>query len=84
MDKILQKYAIIFLILQAAVMLFLLWAYVTLIAIPPFFGWGGYGMEGVMVTCSYDYLKDVSMVSSTSRHRIFGSRRFGDIMGFFK
>ena len=42
-------------------MLLLIWMYVIGISIPPFFGWGGYASEGVLVTCTYDYLKDVSV-----------------------
>jgi len=43
---------------KAFCILSLIWIYVTLISIPPFLGWGGYASEGVLVTCTYDYLKD--------------------------
>ena len=46
-------------------MLTCLWVYVLGISCPPFFGWGGYAAEGVLVTCTYDYLKDVSIVRSS-------------------
>merc|ERR1719419_1099666 len=32
------------------------WSYATACHIPPFFGWGGYGVEGLLVTCSFDYI----------------------------
>jgi len=32
------------------------WVYSVLCSIPPFFGWGGYTPEGLLVTCGYDYL----------------------------
>jgi len=43
---------------KAAIVLLFIWVYVVAISIPPFFGWGGYASEGVLVTCTYDYLKD--------------------------
>jgi hypothetical protein len=36
-----------------------LWVYSGLACLPPFLGWGGYASEGLLVTCSYDYLKEV-------------------------
>ena len=35
------------------------WSYATACHIPPFFGWGGYGVEGLLVTCSFDYISQV-------------------------
>jgi len=34
-----------------------LWAYAILSSIGPFLGWGHYGLEGLLITCSYDYIK---------------------------
>lgn len=36
--------------------LLLLWGYSVACHIPPFFGWGGYTVEGLLITCSFDYL----------------------------
>ena len=41
----------------AFIMLVFLWAYSVAVCIPPFLGWGKYAPEGLLVTCSYDYLK---------------------------
>jgi hypothetical protein len=30
------------------------------VSVPPFFGWGGYAAEGLLLTCGYDYIKQVS------------------------
>lgn len=40
----------------ALLIILTIWTYSTLVCIPPFLGWGGYALEGLMVTCSYDYL----------------------------
>ena len=34
------------------------WIYSTLVCVPPFFGWGRYTLEGLFMTCSYEYLSD--------------------------
>jgi hypothetical protein len=44
---------------QAFIILMCLWVYSTLACLPPFLGWGGYASEGLLLTCSYDYLKEV-------------------------
>ncbi|XP_023347456.1 compound eye opsin BCRH2 [Eurytemora carolleeae] len=36
----------------------LCWAYAIFVSIPPFFGWGNYAAEGLLLTCSYDYIKN--------------------------
>jgi len=41
----------------AFVLVIVLWVYSTLVCMPPFLGWGAYSPEGLLVTCSYDYLK---------------------------
>lgn len=43
---------------KAAGILFAIWTYSILGCCPPFFGWGGYSLEGLLVTCSYDYLTE--------------------------
>jgi len=43
---------------KAFVILLAIWAYSTLVCVPPFFGWGGYAAEGLLITCSYDYLAE--------------------------
>jgi hypothetical protein len=45
--------------IQAFLILVALWAYSIGVCLPPFFGWGGYSAEGLLLTCSYDYLKEV-------------------------
>jgi len=32
------------------------WFMATIVASPPFFGWGGYTLEGIMTACSFDYI----------------------------
>nr|AMP19651.1 opsin 5 [Euphausia superba] len=32
------------------------WGYATMMAVPPFFGWGKYIPEGILDSCSFDYL----------------------------
>ena len=46
---------------QAVMMVLALWSYATVSAMGPFFGWGHYGLEGLLITCSYDYIKKVSL-----------------------
>jgi len=43
---------------KAAFFLLILWVYTIGVCVPPFFGWGAYAAEGLLVTCGYDYLKD--------------------------
>ncbi len=49
--------------IQAFLILVALWAYSIGVCLPPFFGWGGYSAEGLLLTCSYDYLKEVNKSS---------------------
>jgi len=42
---------------KAFLLLVTLWLYCAACSVPPFFGWGGYSAEGLLLTCSYDYLK---------------------------
>ena len=44
---------------SAFLILLLLWAYAIACHIPPFLGWGGYAVEGLLITCSFDYLSQV-------------------------
>ena len=41
---------------MASYLLLLIWTYSILICIGPFFGWGNYKAEGLVITCSYDFL----------------------------
>ena len=43
---------------RAVVILAALWVFSSIGGIPPFFGWGDYKLEGLFLTCSYDYLTD--------------------------
>lgn len=38
-------------------MIIVVWVYAICASMPPFFGWGHYGLEGLLITCSYDYIK---------------------------
>jgi len=41
------------------------WGYASIMAIPPFFGWGRYIPEGILDSCSFDYLtRDDFMIRS--------------------
>ena len=35
-----------------------IWLYSCAVCCPPFIGWGGYALEGLFMTCSYDYLSE--------------------------
>ena len=35
-----------------------IWLYSCVVCCPPFIGWGGYMLEGLFMTCSYDYLSE--------------------------
>ena len=35
-----------------------IWLYSCAVCCPPFIGWGGYMLEGLFMTCSYDYLSE--------------------------
>lgn len=43
---------------KALIILFFVWAYGIIGCCPPFWGWGGYSLEGLFMTCSYDYLSE--------------------------
>ena len=43
---------------KAIMSIIVIWVYSVLVSMPPFLGWGGYSLEGLMVTCSYDYLSE--------------------------
>jgi len=43
---------------KAAIILILVWLYAALGCCPPFLGWGGYALEGLFLTCSYDFLTE--------------------------
>ena len=45
--------------LKASLIIIGLWVYSIGSCIPPFFGWGSYAAEGLLLTCSYDYIKQV-------------------------
>jgi len=42
---------------KAFIMILTTWVYCVGVCTPPFFGWGAYAAEGLLVTCGYDYLK---------------------------
>lgn len=41
---------------KAFIMLVLIWGYSTVVSMMPFFGWGGYMTDGLLITCGYDFL----------------------------
>nr|QDD55729.1 opsin 2 [Parhyale hawaiensis] len=41
---------------KAALFLLFVWSYAIAISLPPFFGWGRYIPEGILDSCSFDYL----------------------------
>jgi len=49
---------------KATVMALICWAIAVGCALPPFFGWGGYTLEGIMTSCSFDYLsQDIGTIT---------------------
>jgi len=49
---------------KAAAMCLVAWVVSGGIAACPFFGWGGYGPEGILTSCSFDYLsQDISTIT---------------------
>jgi len=50
---------------KAGLICIVVWIYCVLASIPPFLGWGNYGLEGFLITCSYDY------ISTDVMHRTF-------------
>ena len=46
-------------VVKASIVVAFIWIYAILSASPPFFfQWGGYSLEGLLYTCSYDYLTE--------------------------
>ena len=43
---------------MAAGLILGVWIYSTLITIGPFLGWGNYSLEGMLTSCSYDFLSE--------------------------
>lgn len=43
---------------KAFVINLFIWAYACGTCLPPFFGWGNYALEGLFMTCSYDYMTE--------------------------
>lgn len=41
---------------KSALFLVFIWGYSTAVSLPPFFGWGRYIPEGILDSCSFDYL----------------------------
>jgi len=35
-----------------------IWVYAVAACIPPYFGWGAYKLEGLFITCTYEYVTD--------------------------
>lgn len=35
-----------------------IWVYTIAVCIPPYLGWGGYKLEGLFITCSYEYVSE--------------------------
>merc|ERR1719348_329127 len=49
---------------KATMMSLFCWAIAVGCAAPPFFGWGGYSLEGNMTSCSFDYLsQDINHIT---------------------
>ncbi|XP_045595320.1 compound eye opsin BCRH2 [Procambarus clarkii] len=42
--------------LKAFIIILLCWTYAIVVSIWPFFGWGAYIPEGILISCSFDYL----------------------------
>jgi len=51
-------------------MILSVWVYSILSTLGPFIGWGSYALEGFLVTCSYDYLKEVWIMDLSGRKRV--------------
>jgi len=49
---------------KATMMSLFCWGIAVGCALPPFFGWGGYSPEGIMTSCSFDYLsQDIGTIT---------------------
>ncbi|XP_023339009.1 compound eye opsin BCRH1 [Eurytemora carolleeae] len=44
--------------MKAFLMISTVWIYAILSTSGPFLGWGAYSLEGFLITCSYDYIKE--------------------------
>ena len=44
--------------LRSFLFLLFIWTYSIAVCVPPYFGWGAYKLEGLYLTCSYEYLSD--------------------------
>ncbi|XP_071539258.1 melanopsin-like [Panulirus ornatus] len=42
---------------KARKLIILIWLYCTALALPPFFGWSAYVPEGLLTSCSWDYIR---------------------------
>lgn len=43
---------------KAFVIILFIWLYSCGVCCPPFLGWGNYALEGLFMTCSYDYMTE--------------------------
>jgi len=49
---------------KATMMAGIAWIIAIGCALPPFFGWGGYSLEGILTSCSFDYLsQDIGTIT---------------------
>merc|ERR1711872_966913 len=49
---------------KATGMAMVCWTMTLLTSSPPFFGWGGYSLEGILTSCSFDYLsQDIGTIT---------------------
>jgi len=49
---------------KATMMALVCWTMAIFTSSPPFFGWGGYSLEGIMTSCSFDYLsQDIGTIT---------------------
>ena len=67
-----RKYNLIYKILgliiteRATILILFCWFYAIIWSIPPFIGWGKYIPEGILDSCSFDYLTRDDRVSNIS------------------
>jgi len=57
---------------KAAAIVLFIWAYSIAVSTPPLYGWGHYNLEGIFVSCSFDYLS-----------RDWNNRSFGTFLFVF-
>jgi len=49
---------------KATAMAMVCWTMAIVTSSPPFFGWGGYSLEGILTSCSFDYLsQDIGTIT---------------------